>query len=179
MFQGCSSLQYVPAFTMPTISASIAINSMFQNCFGLESVPLFDTTYATNFTSMFQNCLSLPAVPLFNTVNASTFSNMFTNCAALKAVPSFNVSRISGSTMFNGMFSNCVNLKMAPLSGTKAPISYVNCSLARSEMVSIFNNLANTGSIACTIVVTGNHGVVDLTAADTASVIAKGWAITK
>jgi hypothetical protein len=46
-------------------------------------------------------------------------------------------------------------------------------------MIGIFNNLGNTGSIACNITISGNHGEVDLTAADTASVLAKGWSITK
>ena len=37
----------------------------------------------TNFSSMFQNCYSLSSVPLFNTQNGSNFSSMFNSCNSL------------------------------------------------------------------------------------------------
>ena len=171
MFTNCKSLASIPPFNL---SGGGNFFGMFYACDSIRSVPLFDLSKGTGFALMFSLCLSLQSVPLFNLTSGSTYNQMFNGCASLIEVPPMPVNTAE-STIFSSVFGTCANLRRGALSGSGATISYANCSLARNELVEIFNNLSITGSTPCTITVTGNHGVVDLTAADTASVIAKGW----
>lgn len=111
---------------------------MFQNFTALQSIPLFNTINATNFTSTFQNCRSLKSVPLFNTQNVTTFGSTFTSCASLQAVPLFNTSNVTNmSQTFNG----CSSLRTVPLFDT-AKVTNMSAMFATCyslQTVSLFN----------------------------------------
>jgi hypothetical protein len=126
---------------------------------------------------MFSGCTSLQSVPLFNIATGSNLTNMFLNCTSLQSLPPFNMFSATASGATSNMVTGSYNLKMAAFSGSQCTIDYSGCSLARTELINIFNNLRTTGSIPCSITCSLNHGAADLTAADTASVINKGWTI--
>lgn len=108
MFQNCYSLQFVPLFNTINVTN---MAYMFQNCYSLQSVPLFNTINVTNVRNMFQYCYSLQSVPLFNTINVTNMPYMFEGCSSLQFVPLFNTSNV---TSMSFMFSGCQSLNFIP-----------------------------------------------------------------
>jgi surface protein len=124
MFDGCFSLQSVPLFNTAGVTS---MSSMFQNCVSLQSVPLFNTAAVNNMNSMFNGCFSLQSVPLFNTAGVTNMSTMFQNCFSLQSVPLFNTAAV---TNMSSMFQNCYSLQSVPT---------LNCSRS-TNMVSFLSN---------------------------------------
>ena len=87
------------------------MNFMFDQCFKLTSVPLFDTSSVTSMNHMFSTC-SLATVPLFDTSNVTTMIEMFFNCESLTALPLFDTSNV---TNMQGTFYNCKNVQTGAL----------------------------------------------------------------
>ena len=108
----------------------------------------------TSFAAMFQFCYSLQSVPLFNTTNGTNFTNMFYNCYSLQTVPALNTA---AGTNFAYMFQNCYPLQSAALNGTRYSIDYSNAMLSPAELDAIYTALG-TAAGAQTITVTGNWG---------------------
>ena len=81
---------------------------MFQNCYSLQSVPLFDTSSVTDMPYMFQNCNSLQSVPLFDTSSVTNMSGMFQNCNSLQSANLLNYSfaKISGTSGLNNFMTS-------------------------------------------------------------------------
>ncbi len=112
MFQNCYSLQSVPLFNTINVTN---MAYMFYACFSLQSVPLFNTVNVTNMSNMFGGCFSLQSVPLFNTVNVTNMFNMFGGCYSLQSVPLFNTKNVTNMAY---MFQNCFSLQSVPLFNT-------------------------------------------------------------
>ena len=113
MFQGCFSLHSVPLFNTQNVTNMV---NMFYSCFSLQSVPLFNTQNVTNMVNMFYSCFSLQSVPLFNTQNVTNMSQMFQGCFSLHSVPLFNTQNV---TNMQQMFNNCYALQSVPLFNTQ------------------------------------------------------------
>jgi hypothetical protein len=148
---------------------------MFQNCYSLQSVPLFNTAAGTNFTYMFFACYSLQSVPLFNTAAGTSFTSMFEYCYSLQSVPLFNTA---AGTSFTNMFQYCYSLGLGTLSGTKYSISYDSCKLGSAELIAILNALG-TAAGAQTVTITnnwGDDGDAPLVTA-IAGAVSKGWTV--
>ena len=172
MFQYCYSLQSVPLFNT---AAGINFSNMFEYCYSLQSVPLFNTAAGTNFTSMFYACYSLQSVPLFNTAAGANFTSMFYDCFSLQSVPLFNTA---AGTNFTNMFQYCYSLGLGTLSGTKYSISYDSCKLGSAELIAILNALG-TAAGAQTVTITnnwGDDGDAPLVTA-IAGAVSKGWTV--
>jgi surface protein len=120
MFQSCFSLQSVPLFNTAAVTS---MSGMFQSCFSLQSVPLFNTAAVTNMQNMFVNCFSLQSVPLFNTAAVTSMSGMFNSCFSLQSVPLFNTAAV---TNMSSMFANCSSLQSVPLFNTAAVTNMQN-----------------------------------------------------
>lgn len=112
MFQNCYSLTTVPLFDTGTVQN---MGSMFQGCFNLTTIPLLNTAAAISMASMFQNCYSLRSVPLFNTTNTTSLGAMFNSCFGLTEVPLFNTVNV---TDMGAMFQGCSSLTIVPLFNT-------------------------------------------------------------
>ena len=139
---------YVERFNILTIGICTNLNSLFLNCFSLQSVPLFNTVNVTNMVNMFANCYLLQSVPLFNTQNVTTMISMFANCNSLQSVSLFNTVNVTN--MVN-MFNNCYSLQSVPLFNTQNVTTMIsmffNCYSLQS--VSLFNtqNVTNMQSM--------------------------------
>ena len=120
MFNNCYSLQSVPLFN--TINVTSMIN-MFSGCFSLQSVPLFNTQNVISMSLMFYACYSLQSVPLFNTQNVTDMGSMFFGCYSLQSVPLFNTQKV---TTMQQMFQNCFSLQSVPLFNTQNVTSMNN-----------------------------------------------------
>ena len=112
MFQNCYSLQSVPLFNTINVTN---MNNMFVGCISLQSVPLFNTSNVTNMSYMLGYCYSLQSVPLFNTSNVTNMSAMFGYCYSLQSVPLFNTAKV---TNMSYMLGYCYSLQSVPLFNT-------------------------------------------------------------
>jgi len=173
MFNGCVSLTSIPLLDT---SKSQGFGYMFGGCVSLTSIPLLDTSNATDFSGMFVSCNALTSIPHLNTSKGISFSSMFQSDFSLTTIPPLNTAN---GTSFSNIFNTCNSLSVGALAGTsKAPISYVLCSLSGEQLDAIYTALGTaTGSSGAnrTINVTGNHG----TATHTPSIAtAKGWTVT-
>jgi surface protein len=106
---------YVERFDVKTIGGATSMSEMFQICYLLQSVPLFNTQNVTSMVNMFNGCISLQSVPLFNTQNVTSMSSMFNGCNSLQSVPLFNTASVTN--MFR-LFNGCQSLQSAPLLNT-------------------------------------------------------------
>ena len=87
------------------------MNSMFDGCAALTSVPDMNTSNVMNMSNMFYNCAALTSVPDMNTSNVMNMNSMFTGCAALTSVPDMNTSNVMN---MSSMFSRCSSLTSVP-----------------------------------------------------------------
>lgn len=109
LFQSCLALKTV---TMPSTTSSLtSTSSMFNGCYALQSVNLFDTSNVTNMTNMFRECHSLQSVPNFNTAKVTTMSGMFLSCYSLQIIPEFNTANV---TSMATTFSSCKSIRSVP-----------------------------------------------------------------
>ena len=126
----------------------------------------------TNMSNMFDGCFSLQSVPLFNTAGVTSMSSMFQNCYSLQSVPTLNCSR---STNMVSFLSNCFGFKRCQATGIKTTVSFANCALSATNLNEIYTNLADLTALPTqTITVTGNYGI----ATDNPSIAtAKNWTV--
>ena len=140
MFQSCYALQSVPLFDLASVTDT---TNMFYGCSSLQSVPLFDLASVTNTSAMFQNCSSLQSVPLFDLASVTNTTNMFYRCSSLQSVPLFDLSSVTNTT---NMFNGCSSLQSVPLfdlsSVTNTSGMFQNCSSLQS--VPLLNTAAGT-----------------------------------
>ena len=131
---------YCEKVDIKTIGNATSMQSMFERCYSLQSVPLFNTINVTSMTSMFSNCFLLQSVPLFNTINVTSMSDMFYNCYSLQLVPLFNTINVTNMV---SMFYGCVSLQSIPLFTTIKVTSmlfmFYSCSSLQS--VPLFNTI--------------------------------------
>ena len=108
MFEYCYSLQTVPLFNTAAVTT---MSYMFYNCYSLQAVPLFNTSAVNDMSYMFEYCYSLQTVPLFNTAAVTNMSYMFGYCYSLQTVPLFNTAAV---TNMPNMFNGCSSLQTVP-----------------------------------------------------------------
>lgn len=142
---------YCEKLDIKTIGNTTSMANMFNGCYSLQSVPLFDTANVTNMSYLFYNCYSLNFIPAFITTSITSDFTAFANgCNSL--------NRILMS------FNRTVELK--------------NCQLSKDALVEVFTNLTNrTSTASATIDITGNWGSSALTSADRAIATNKNWVI--
>ena len=57
---------------------------MFNGCYGLTTVPNFDTSNVTDMRYMFRNCRKFSNIPVLNTSKVRLLNDMFNNCANIQ-----------------------------------------------------------------------------------------------
>ena len=142
---------YCEKVDIKTIGNATIMQSMFQNCYSLQSVPLFNTQNVTNMVNMFSICFSLNFIPNFNTALVTNFTNFANGCSSLDRCTT--------------IFRNSVGLQ--------------NCQLSKDALVEILTNLIDrTTTTSATIDITGNWGATALTSADRLIATNKNYTIT-
>ena len=129
----------------------------------------------TNMTNMFNGCYALQTVPLFNTALVTAMNGMFLNCYALQTVPAFQAHVSLTTVDYTSWVLNCSNLSEVGIIGVRNNISFINCKLDKANLVIIFNNLETVSGK--TITITGNVGASLLTPTDRLIATSKGWTI--
>lgn len=101
MFEDCFTVDSIPNLNT---SNGTAFTEMFKNCKQLTSIPNLDTSKGTEFGSMFYSDNSLTSIPNLNTSNGTTFSSMFRYCHALTSIPNLDLNK---GTSLNYVFQDC------------------------------------------------------------------------
>jgi len=143
-----------------------AFNNMFQSCYALVEVNLFDTSAGTNCSLMFNSCFSLETIPAFNFASATDLTGAFSSMPSLKSVPAmtlagnvnqifvnnYNLKEISSALNTNGvyffqaMFQNCGSLVNVPLFNTSGGTIFTSMFAGCNSLTEIplFNTAAAT-----------------------------------
>ena len=108
MFEYCSRLKSIPLLNTSNVTS---MGSMFYSCSTLTTIPLIDTSNVTLMESMFSYCVSLKNIPQLDTSSVESMRSMFYNCTSLKTIPQLNTSNVT--SMYN-MFSHCESIETIP-----------------------------------------------------------------
>ena len=102
MFNDCQNIK-----TIPLINTSNVTNmgNMFYYCKNLQTIPPLNTSNVTNMQHMFYACYKLQAIPQFDTKNVTDMSSMFESCGSLVSLPAFNVQNLNVPS-YTGVFGN-------------------------------------------------------------------------
>ena len=87
------------------------MESMFNNCQNIKTIPLIDTTNVISMLNMLGGCQNLQTMPLLNTSNVENMQEMFQVCSNLQTIPSLDTSKVT--KMYN-MFHQCSSLVSIP-----------------------------------------------------------------
>jgi surface protein len=129
---------YVERFDIKTIGNSNNLSNLFNTCFSLQSIPLFNTSNVTNMSTMFNACNSIKSIPLLNTALVTTMTNMFQSCTSLESVPLLDTGLV---TNMSNMFNGCSSLKEVPLlnTGLVTNMSNMFTSCISLQSIPLFN----------------------------------------
>lgn len=112
MFQGCTSLMWIPDLELFEYdSNTYSCSHMFQGCTSLRTVGNLKMEACESAYHMFEGCSNLESIASLDTGNVTTMGNMFNGCKKLKSIPQLDTSKV---TDMGGMFDGCTNLKSIP-----------------------------------------------------------------
>ena len=131
MFQNCTNLTTIPLLNTSSVTN---MDSMLANCTSLTTIPLLDTSKVTDMKYMFYNCTNLVEIPLLNTSSVTYMNYMFNRCTNLTTIPLLNTSSV---TNMGAMFQNCINLTEIPQLDTSEV----------TDMISMFANCTSLTTI--------------------------------
>lgn len=110
------------------------VSYLFNSAWSVQNIfSIRNTSSVTNFSNfLFHNRqIAIPSIPLFDTSSATDMSGMFQACSSLKSIPLFNTGNV---TKVSSMFSGCRNVESGALalyqqmsSQTTPPASYSYC----------------------------------------------------
>lgn len=109
MFDGCSSLTYVPSNY--DVSASTSAVRMFFGCSALTHIPSYVFTSATSFGNFACSCTALIQVPVLTCPAATSTPQMFRACPAVESGASNMYNYLSTKpvavTSYSNTFTDC------------------------------------------------------------------------
>lgn len=110
-FLGCKALINAPEFDLSLVSSGIRTQQMFDGCTSLEYVPNYNMNACSMASYMFRNCTSLKNVPMLICPNLVNALSMFANCRKVEggALDFYNYlsTKTTSVTIYSGCFSNC------------------------------------------------------------------------
>ncbi len=108
MFQSCKNLT-----TIPQLDTSSVTNmyQMFKSCKNLTTIPQLDTSSVTSMYEMFYYCSNLTTIPQLDTSSVTNMYKMFSDCSNLTTIPQLDTSKV---TDMREMFYYCSNLTTIP-----------------------------------------------------------------
>lgn len=154
------------------------MTSFFNACRNLETVGNIIATSSISISTMFNGCTSLERIGTIDIGSSGTVTNVstFAGCLNLREIEFVSAARLTTAT---GMFTNCVKLRRLRLPSMAVTFSIQNADMERTELVELFNDLADLTSLPTqTITIIDNPGVATLTAGELAILTGKNWAYT-
>lgn len=108
MFQDCNKIKTIPVLSTEKITN---MKNMFLNCYEFNEIPQLDTRKVTTMEGMFKNCKKIKEIKNMSTEIVTNMADMFNGCESLTEVPQYNMSKV---TNISGMFGNCIALTTVP-----------------------------------------------------------------
>jgi hypothetical protein len=157
-----------------TNTASTTTSSVFSGNYNLKEIGLVTLPAATNISSMFLYNMSLIKTGRITSTSATNISQIFYFCSKLRET---SFSDLTNVTNTSNAFYACYALESIRVPNLKVSTTFVDCSMERSALVQVFNDLG-TPVTTQVITVTRNPGSADLTAADILIATSKNWTVT-
>ena len=108
MFENCYELQTIPQLTTSNVTD---MGSMFSRCESLQTIPQLDTSKVTRMEGMFSGCQKLTTIPQLNTIHVTRMDSMFANCTNLTTIPQLDTRNVEN---MSSMFYFCKKLQTIP-----------------------------------------------------------------
>ena len=177
LFNGCSSLTSVPALDTSQVTT---MQFMFYNCQALTTIPALDTSRVTTMQDMFYGCLSLTTIPEMDTSQVTNMYAMFNGCSSLTSVPALDTSQVTDTDF---MFYNCSSLESVTLPGMGDGFTTGSSEYSRTlDMGATKLNAAAANALMQSLGTPPPGGTLQLPStsagADTSIAAAKNWTVT-
>ena len=120
LFDGCSSITFLPDISKWDISKLNDISYIFRNCTSLIELPdisKWDTKNIININGIFCNCCSLkflPDISKWDTNNITYMRGVFTKCSSLISLPDISNWKVNKVSNMRSIFAGCSSLKLIP-----------------------------------------------------------------
>ena len=109
---GGSIAQVIKKIPENLVIKSTHIDSLFEFCSSITTIPNFDLSFVVSMRYMFNGCTSLTSMPNINLPELVDAVRMFNNCSALTDVPALNAPKLS---IVQNMFLGCTALSESSL----------------------------------------------------------------
>ena len=136
-----------------------------------ELISYNDTSNVTRMDSMFNNCVNLTSIPRLDTSKVTNMSSMFSYSNHLTSIPELDVSKVES---FDYMFYNCTSLTSIGIYGFTRSIDITDTALQHDALVA-FLNQAGTPSISNQKITMGRTKLSRLSDEEKAIATNKGW----
>ena len=126
--------------------ADTTLDSLFYNCYVLQSVSIKDTSNVTSFANMHYNNYALQKMPTYTFRSAGAiYQSMFTGCYNLKETYPLTIT-IAGNIV--GMFINCKSLKYINITiSSSTDYSLTDLFSGCLSLETVILNLTGTGKV--------------------------------
>lgn len=173
MFESCSKLTSIPQLDTSNVRN---MTRMFYYCSSLTSIPQLDTSKVFYMERMFANCPSLTSMPQLDTSNVTDMTVMFYDCVSLTSIPQLDTSKV---TSMYRMFDNCSSLTSIKMKNMKVSFDIsASTEFTREALLEIINNCFDLTTLNKTATLTmGSTNLAKLTDEDKAIATAKGWTL--
>ena len=191
VFTGCKSIESI---TLPnTVGNATTFNSCFSSCFSLKTCVLpgaAQLSLVTDIQSIFNGCSNLVTLTNFEKIGSLTATPLI-NAGTIQRNRFTSGSAISFSGPLSGLALNgqqstiktdvqavrLLNTGSGQWTGTAPQINLSYTNMSSGSLVTLFNDLVSGSNVVSkTINLTG--AAYTGSAAERATIIAKGWAIT-
>ena len=152
------------------------MESMFESCSNLTSIPQLDTSNVRNMTRMFYYCSSLTSMSQLDTSSVFYMERMFANCPSLTSIPQLDTSYVINMT---DMFRYCVSLTSIKMKNMKVSFDIsASTKFTHEALLEIINNCFDLSTLNKTAtLIMGSTNLAKLTDEDKAIATAKGWTL--
>ena len=122
----------------------------WQNCSGLTSFPLIDTSSGTTFLSTWRDCSGLTSFPLIDTSSVTVFQTTWFGCSSLTSFPLIDTS---SGTNFTNAWRDCSSLTSFPLIDTSSSTNFTyawnGCNGLTTFPANFFDSWTATPANSC------------------------------
>ena len=149
------------------------MESMFENCYNLKSIPQLDTSNVINFSRMFYQCSNLTTIPQLDISNVTNMFYMFGYCKKLITIPKLDASNVKS---MNYIFNRCSSLTSIGMYGFTCSVDITDTALEHDAIVA-FLNQAGTAYDSSQKITMGSAKLALLSDEEKAIANNKGWTL--
>lgn len=111
MFQNCRALEHTPVMKNLGSSHVTSTYAMFNSCWSLKEVPVFDTSYVTDARNMLSKCYALTEIPDYDFSSVTNVGSFCSNSYNVKSgiLETYNkfLDRGASITSHSDAFKDC------------------------------------------------------------------------